>query len=66
MIIIQRGGSSILTCDSLFSREKWDQSPPFSVTDVRTVSFRLDGKCLDMEVEVSFYRMLQNLAIYRY
>ncbi|OPB42523.1 hypothetical protein A0O28_0036400 [Trichoderma guizhouense] len=37
--------------DSLFSREKWDQSPPFSVADVRTVSFRLDGKYLDMEVE---------------
>ncbi|KAL6801764.1 hypothetical protein J3E68DRAFT_434835 [Trichoderma sp. SZMC 28012] len=36
--------------DSLFSREKWDQSP-FGVADVRTVSFRLDGKCLDMEVE---------------
>ncbi|PNP50741.1 hypothetical protein THARTR1_08362 [Trichoderma harzianum] len=36
--------------DSLFSREKWDQSP-FGVADVSTVSFRLDGKCLDMEVE---------------
>ncbi|KAL6699029.1 hypothetical protein J3F84DRAFT_405911 [Trichoderma pleuroticola] len=35
--------------DSLFSREKWDQSP-FGVADVSTVSFRLDGKCLDMEV----------------
>ncbi|KAF3069498.1 hypothetical protein CFAM422_007198 [Trichoderma lentiforme] len=36
--------------DSLFSREKWNQSP-FGVVDVTTVSFRLDGKCLDMEVE---------------
>ncbi|KAK4067136.1 uncharacterized protein Triagg1_7864 [Trichoderma aggressivum f. europaeum] len=36
--------------DSLFSREKWDQSP-LGVADVGTVSFRLDGKCLDMEVE---------------
>ncbi|KKP01785.1 hypothetical protein THAR02_06124 [Trichoderma harzianum] len=36
--------------DSLFSREKWDQSP-FGVADVSTVSFRLDGKCLDMEVK---------------
>ncbi|KAK0767018.1 hypothetical protein N5P37_000748 [Trichoderma harzianum] len=34
----------------LFSREKWDQSP-FGVVDVRAVSFRLDGKSLDMDVE---------------
>ncbi|KAL6826788.1 hypothetical protein J3E69DRAFT_380160 [Trichoderma sp. SZMC 28015] len=36
--------------DSLFSQEKWNQSP-FGVVDVSTVSFDLDGKCLDMEVE---------------
>ncbi|KAL7963696.1 hypothetical protein V8C34DRAFT_319393 [Trichoderma compactum] len=36
--------------DSLFSREKWDQSP-FGVANVSTASFRLDGKRLDLEVE---------------
>ncbi|RFU76815.1 hypothetical protein TARUN_5401 [Trichoderma arundinaceum] len=37
---------------SLFSREKWDQSP-FGVSDVSTVFFNLDGKSYEMEVEWS-------------